>query len=82
MYETWKDNASCKGRTELFFAPPGEREEPRIRREALARAVCMSCPVLLPCRDHGRVQGELGFWGGENDDERRDARRSTRRIAS
>jgi WhiB family transcriptional regulator, redox-sensing transcriptional regulator len=82
VYEAWKDQAACKGRTELFFAPAGEREEPRIRREALARAVCMTCPVLLPCRDHARVQGELGFWGAENDDERRIARRSLRRMAS
>jgi WhiB family redox-sensing transcriptional regulator len=82
MYETWKDNAACKGHTELFFAPAGEREEPRIRREAMARMICMDCPVLLPCRDAARTQGELGYWGGENDDERRIARRHLRRIAS
>ena len=82
MYEAWKDNAACKGRTELFFAPAGEREEPRIRREALAKAICMTCPVLLPCRDAARGQGELGYWGGENDDERRVARRNLRRMAS
>jgi WhiB family redox-sensing transcriptional regulator len=82
MYETWKDNAACKGHTELFFAPAGEREEPRIRREAKAHEICMTCPVLLPCRDAARTQGELGYWGGENDDERRIARRTLRRMAS
>ena len=71
----WMANAACKGLTHLFFAPHGEQAEPRERREAVARSICRQCDVLPVCRDYARTHGELGFWGGENDDERRAARR-------
>jgi hypothetical protein len=71
----WMTDAECKGLTHLFFAPHGEPAEPRERREAIARSVCQRCEVLLICRQYARTHGELGFWGGENDDERRAARR-------
>lgn len=74
--------AACKGLTELFFPPAGEREEARLLREGRARTVCHSCPSMLACRDFARNFHELGFWGGENEDERRAARRAARRLAS
>jgi hypothetical protein len=30
----WMDDAVCKGRTKLFFAPKAERPQARVRREA------------------------------------------------
>src|SRR5437868_133868 len=47
----WTADAACGGRTELFFAPAGERPEARVVREAEARSICRECPVLLECRD-------------------------------
>ena len=59
---SWTDEASCPGRTELFFAPAGERPE--------ARAVCHTCVVMQPCRQWARENREYGFWGGESEEER------------
>jgi WhiB family redox-sensing transcriptional regulator len=67
---SWTDEAACHGQTRLFFAPPGERPEARAVRESHARAVCRTCPVLMPCREWAREHREYGFWGGESEEER------------
>ena len=67
---SWTDEAGCAGRTELFFAPAGERPETRLLREARARAICMDCAVVAPCREWAREHREYGFWGGESEEER------------
>jgi WhiB family transcriptional regulator, redox-sensing transcriptional regulator len=66
----WTADAACQGRTELFFAPAGERPEARVGREAKARAVCTACPVMQECREWAREHREYGFWGGESEEER------------
>ena len=66
----WTADAACHGRTELFFAPAGERPEARVVREEKARAVCAMCPVVRTCRDWAREHREYGFWGGESEEER------------
>lgn len=68
--ESWVGRAACVGKTELFFAPPGERNGRRMRREAVARSYCARCPVQLACWIAGRLGREHGTWGGENDEER------------
>jgi WhiB family transcriptional regulator, redox-sensing transcriptional regulator len=72
--EGWEDEARC--RTEdarLFFGP--NRFEPkheRLAREAAAKAICATCPVLAPCRQHALAEGELyGVWGGLGEADRR-----------
>ena len=67
---SWQEAAMCKGKTEIFFATPGERDGRRKRREALARAYCACCTVAEECREAGRDGREHGLWGGENDEER------------
>jgi WhiB family transcriptional regulator, redox-sensing transcriptional regulator len=67
---TWTGEASCAGQTELFFAPAGERPETRLLREARARAICMGCEVVDPCRRWAREHREYGFWGGESEEDR------------
>ena len=67
------ETAACKGKSDLFFAPFAERPEARVRREARARTICHSCPVMMKCRTHARETRELGFWGGESESERADA---------
>ena len=66
----WVSKATCRGSTHLFFAADRERPGRRARREAAARALCATCPVLLPCRTWARANREYGFWGGESEDER------------
>ena len=80
--QEWMAEAVCKGQTEHFFAPPGEREERRLVREAIARRICAVCPVIAECRAYARRNGELGFWGGENDEERLAIRRRARHMAA
>lgn len=66
----WTADAACDGRTELFFAPAGERPEARVVRESKARSVCTECAALAPCRAWARENREYGFWGGESEEER------------
>jgi WhiB family redox-sensing transcriptional regulator len=66
----WTADAECSGQTKLFFAPAGERPEARAVREAQARAVCRTCPVMTECRQWARQNREYGFWGGESEEER------------
>ncbi len=60
----------CRGHTDLFFAPAGERPEARMARETIARAFCAACRVELACRTWARENREHGFWGGESEEER------------
>lgn len=73
--QDWMDTAACKGQTQHFFAPHGEQADARELREAIARAICVRCPVLLACREYARRHREQGYWGAENDDQRLEARR-------
>jgi WhiB family redox-sensing transcriptional regulator len=75
----WTEDASCKGRAELFFAPPGERPAARMRREAAGLRLCAACPVQPQCRDHARATLEEGLWGGETEAQRNAAGFTRRR---
>ncbi len=68
----WQMKGSCRGvDSELFFHPEGERGPRRARREAAAKAVCASCPVLALCRSHALASREpYGIWGGLSESER------------
>lgn len=69
----WSSYGLCKGRTSLFFAPPGERSQRRAKREALAASYCARCPVRTVCQEWARENREAGFWGGESEEERASA---------
>ena len=65
MTTDWMDNAGCKGHTNLFFAPAGERPQARMRRESKAVAICKVCPVAAQCAAYAKAQDEqYGIWGG------------------
>ena len=70
MNLAWHDKAACKGKSEIFFGPYNERTGAKEKREAIARQICATCPVLQNCRDHARSFSEYGFWGGESEEER------------
>lgn len=70
---SWRREARCAGQYLDYFFPPLEREQQRDRqaREAVARAVCHSCPVVQPCLDLAQELGKPpGIWGGLNERER------------
>ncbi|MCP2165773.1 WhiB family transcriptional regulator [Goodfellowiella coeruleoviolacea] len=68
----WQLRGSCRGMdSAFFFHPDGERGPARARREARAKAVCQTCPVLEMCRKHAlTVQEPYGIWGGLSESER------------
>lgn len=68
----WQFQGLCRTASpEVFFHPEGERGTARRRRDALAKQVCASCPVLQQCRDHALSAREpYGVWGGLTEDER------------
>ena len=68
--EKWMNLGSCRGLTSVFFPPAAERPQARVRREAMARQVCLECQVLETCRAFARENHEYGFWGGESEEER------------
>ena len=72
--EAWQAQASCRGGYAAVFFPPGhaERTDDRHEREALAKAICLGCPVRQPCLDYAvRIREPHGIWGGLNELERK-----------
>jgi WhiB family redox-sensing transcriptional regulator len=68
----WQLRSACRQADgELFFHPDGERGPARDLRDAAAKAVCATCPVLGQCRSHAlQVREPYGVWGGMTEDER------------
>ncbi|MET8999393.1 WhiB family transcriptional regulator [Amycolatopsis sp. Hca4] len=79
----WQLHGSCRGAdSSLFFHTDNERGSARERREARAKAICQSCPVLAQCRTHAMtVQEPYGIWGGLGEIERRQLFLRQRRAA-
>ena len=66
----WRDEAVCKGKTQLFFPPMAERPQARVRRQRAAKALCDACPVVDECRQFARTNREYGYWAGESEEDR------------
>jgi WhiB family redox-sensing transcriptional regulator len=68
----WQLQGSCRDADpRLFFHPEGERGPARRERDAAARQVCSTCPVLQQCRSHAlTVREPYGVWGGLTEDDR------------
>ena len=68
----WQLDGACGAQdTELFFHPEGERGPSRSGRDAAAKAVCATCPVLVQCRAHALAAREpYGIWGGLSEHDR------------
>lgn len=80
----WQLQAACRGLDiARFFHPEGERGPARAQREAGAKAVCRTCPVVERCRRHAlEVREPFGVWGGLSESERQSLVRSAaRRVA-
>lgn len=68
----WQYQGACRAYgDEQFFHPEGERGAARRRRDANAKAICATCPVLQQCREHAlKVREPYGVWGGLTEEER------------
>jgi len=68
----WQYQGACRELpTEMFFHPDGERGPRRANRDAVAKAICATCPVIEACRQHAlSVQEPYGIWGGLSEDDR------------
>ena len=68
----WQLQGACRDADpRLFFHPEGERGPARRERDAAAREICGSCPVLDQCRKHAlTVREPYGVWGGLTEDDR------------
>ena len=67
----WMLRGLCNGTSvpDLWFPEhAGRGADPRVK---MAKAICASCPVRLPCLDYALSRGERGIWGGTTEDERR-----------
>ena len=83
MSETWEwqMRGACRGMdSAFFFHPEGERGPAKYSREARAKAVCQTCPVVEQCRRHAlAVHEPYGVWGGLSEAERDEIIRSGER---
>ena len=68
----WQFEGACRGEDpEAFFHPEGERGPARANREAHAKAICATCPVIAQCAAHAlAVREPYGIWGGLSEDDR------------
>ncbi|HWC78872.1 MAG TPA: WhiB family transcriptional regulator [Pseudonocardiaceae bacterium] len=68
----WQLRAACRDLdTAQFFHPDRERGLRREERDAKAKQVCHSCPVIVECRRHALATHEpYGVWGGMTEKER------------
>ena len=66
----WQTDAACRGADpNIFFLTKGIHAGP-------AKAVCATCPVIEPCRNHAVTNVEpAGVWGGLTERERRRLRK-------
>lgn len=62
MTDDWRDDAACKGLTDLFFLEAGESA-------AMARAICRGCPVKGQCEAAGATE-LYGVWNGRTPKQR------------
>jgi WhiB family transcriptional regulator, redox-sensing transcriptional regulator len=79
----WQMRGACRGMDSgFFFHPEGERGPARANREARAKQICRSCPVLDQCRRHAlEVHEPYGVWGGLSEADRDEIIRGrTRRL--
>ena len=70
----WQQRAACRGDDSVFFFAPShfEKRAEKNAREAVAKALCVRCPVREPCLEFAlHTRDPHGVWGGMNEMERR-----------
>jgi WhiB family redox-sensing transcriptional regulator len=80
----WQHIAACRGEDATYFFAPNyfERRAEKNAREAVAKAICVRCPVRAECLEYAlAVRENHGIWGGLNEMERRALLRQRAREA-
>ena len=73
--QDWMADAACKGQTAAASSPPtASRPRPVRPGRRSPGPSAARCPCSLTCREYARRNREQGYWGGENDEERVEAR--------
>ena len=70
----WQHYAACRGADATHFFAPNyfEKRSQKNAREAVAKALCVRCPVRGDCLESALESREAhGIWGGLNEMERR-----------
>lgn len=65
--DDWKSKAGCKSHPVSLFYPEVKQGNSRqySKTIALAREVCLGCPVAVHCFNHAwKAEEEFGVWGG------------------
>ena len=62
---TWAEQAACRHEDpDLFYPPDEEHGRYAVLQEALAKRICLGCPVLAACTAHALATDErYGVWG-------------------
>ena len=78
----WQEDALCRGYENIvFFGDEGESELEKQGREARAKAICKTCPVLEPCLEFAmETNQKYGIWGGLTAKERASLKRRRARA--
>lgn len=71
---TWQEQAACAGvDPELFYLEDNVRGRQKEQKEAAAKAVCATCPVIAECLAYAmsdRHTMAFGVFGGTTPEER------------
>ncbi len=81
----WQRRAACRGEDSVFYFAPAyfEKRGEKLAREAVAKRICATCPVMELCLDYALATREPhGVWGGLNETERRAILKQRQREAS
>jgi WhiB family transcriptional regulator, redox-sensing transcriptional regulator len=81
---SWQHYAACRGADASHFFAPNyfEKRSQKNAREALAKALCVRCPVRVDCLEYAlEIREGHGIWGGLNEMERRALLRERTREA-
>ena len=78
MTTHWRQYARCLGADPELFYPPADADD----AAQPAKAICITCPVRVPCLEHAITHREKqGVWGGLSERERRRLVRQRRKTA-
>ena len=78
VFESWWERAVCRGQDASYFFAPSyfEKRAEKQAREAVAKALCVRCPVREPCLEFALATNQdSGIWGGTSEEERRKLRK-------
>lgn len=82
MSTDWRHRAACRAEDPELFFPTGDTGPARMQAEE-AKQVCYRCPVINSCLQWALDNGkDAGVWGGQDEDERRLAKRRAMRKAA